>query len=281
VNDKETARKLYLTIIRLYPTSDYALRALARVGDVYRSDRQYLQAVDFYRKVAANYSRLEREQQERLEEVHVRVRYMIGATYYDQKNYRLAFGELRAFIQHFPDSKYANVAYFLIGQSHLVNKNYRAALGAFEAVGTAQGAGEQARKTVIAPGGTLYIQVRDPDMRTAAQGQMVKIQLKTTRGDMETLLLKPKGIGSDVFVSNIKTRLGSPQPTAPLEGMWSAEVDTEFNRSLKMAAEFAKRVEELEIERETAKAQMVRISKDPDPKGEQKLEAVSKQKELL
>jgi len=281
VNDFETARKIYLTIVRHYPTSDYYLRSLARIGDVYRAEKSFPQAIEFYRKVLADYAKLDREQQKRLEEHMIRVRYMIGATYYEQKNYRQAFGELRAFIQDFPDSKYANVAYFLIGQSHLANKNYRAAIDAFESVGTAQGVGKREGKMVISPGNTLYVQVRDPDMRTAAQGQMVKVQIKTTRGDMETLLLKPKGIGSDLFVGNIKTRLGSPQPTAELERLWSVEVDEGITRRLRKADELQKRVEELKKKREQAKKKMEEISRDESLTGQEQLEAVDKQKQIV
>jgi len=281
VNDMNTARKIYLTIFRHYPTSDYAFRSLARIGDVYRAEKTFSQAIEFYRKVLVMYAKLERDQQKRLEEHMIRVRYMIGATYYEQKNYPQAFGELRAFIQHFPDSKYANVAYFLIGQSHLANKNYRAALAAFESVGTAQGVDKGTQEMVISPGDTLYVQVRDPDMRTAAQGQMVKVQIKTSRGDMETLLLKPKGIGSDLFVNNIKTRLGKPEPTAELESIWNVEVDALLDRALRKADELDKRVEELKEEREKEKKQMAQISKDEALTGQEQLEAVAKQKEII
>ncbi len=262
VNDFDTARKTYMAIVRQYATTDYAMRSLARIGDVYRAEKAFPQAIEFYRNVVGNYGKLERQQQERLKDDLTRVRYLIGATYYEQKNYRLAFGELRAFIQDFPDSKYANVAYFLIGQGHLANNNFRAALGAFESVGTAQGVEEHSAKTVISPGDTLYIQVRDPDMRTAAVGQMVKIAIRTTSGDMETLLLKPKGIGSDLFVGNIKTRLGSPEPTALLENLWSVEVDAELVRALRTAAEVEKRVDELTAQRESTEKEMQRITKD-------------------
>lgn len=281
VNDFETARKIYLTIVRHYPTSDYCLRSLARVGDVYRAEKFFPQAIEFYRNVLAHYAKLDREQQKRLEEHMIRVRYMIGATYYEQKNYRQVFGELRAFIQNFPDSKYANVAYFLIGQSHLANNNYRAAIGAFESVGTAQGVGKSEMEMLISPGDTLYVQVRDPDMRTAAQGQMVKVQIKTSRGDMETLLLKPKGIGSDLFVNSIKTRLGSPEPTAELERLWSVEVDDGITMGLRKAEELAKRVEELKEKREKAKEDMGRISKDESLTGQEQLDAIDKQKEII
>ena len=281
VNDLETARKGYLGILGQYPTSDYALRSLARVGDVYRREKSYPQAIDFYRKAIAHYAQLGPEQKEKLRDEMIRARYMIGATCYDQKNYPRAFGELRGFTQDFPDSQYANAAYFLIGQAHLASNNVRAALDAFESVGTAKGDVAKDARTLISPGDTLYVQVSDPDLRTSAAGQLLKVQVTTTRGDVESVLLAPQGLGSDVYVGKITTQLGTPQPTAPLENLWSPAVDVDLEVAMRKGLELDKRATELKREREAAKIEMERIARDKTLTGQQQLEAVEKQKKVV
>ena len=210
VGDYETARKLYLTIVRQYDGTHYALKALVRIGDVYRTQKSYKQAIEFYRRMVGRYQQLDRRERADVRDDYIRARYQIGATYYDQKQYRRVFGEFRRFIQEFPESKYANVAYFLIGESHVANKNFRAAIQSFDSVGTAQGAGTAGELPSVSPGDMLYVQVRDPDMRTAGVNRLIKVRLTTSAGDLERVYLQPRGIRSAIYVGKIKTKLGTP-----------------------------------------------------------------------
>jgi len=282
IKDHDTARKLYLAIVRQYPDSDYGVRALARIGDVYRAQKTHKQAIEFYQKMVTKYRGLGPEQKERLLDDYVRTRYLIGATYYDEKNYRRVFGEMRRFIQDFPDSQYANVAYFLIGESHIASQNFRAAIKAFDSVGTARQTAQQGGlEALISPGDLLYVQVEDPDMRTAAMGQIIKVRVTTTSGDVENIMLSPKGIGSPLFVGNIKTCLGVPRQTAALEELWSIEVDAELDRALRTAKELERRAEDLKEEREALKKKMEAIAKDKSLSGKEQLEAVGKVKDQI
>ncbi|MFP4028073.1 MAG: tetratricopeptide repeat protein [Candidatus Brocadiia bacterium] len=281
VREYETARKLYLAILQRFPKTNFAVRALARIGDVYRSEKSFKQAVEFYRRMIKRYETLPLERQEELRKEMIRARYMIGAAYYEQKNYRKVFSEFRRFIQDFPDSKYTNVAYFLIGQSHLANENFRAAIKAFDSVGTVRGLGHQSEETLISPGDLLYVQVEDADMRSAGLGERIKVQVTTTAGDLERVFLKPKGLGSPLFIGNIKTRLGKPQPTQPLEQLWSVEVDAEIDRRLKKTRELRRRVAELRDKREALEKKLKKVAADESLSGDEQLEAVGKLKDQI
>ena len=271
VGDYDTARKLYLTIVRQFAETDYALKALGRIGDVYRSQKSYKQAIEFYRRMVDGYRRLDTEARKRLREDYIRARYQIGATYYDQKQYRRVFGELRRFLQDFPDSKYANVAYFLIGESHVANDNFRAAIQAFDLVGTAQGAGADRELPAISPGDMLYVQVEDPDMRTAGVGRLIRARLTTTSGDLERVYLQPRGIRSAIYVGKIKTKLGAPRKTAPLEDLWSVGVDREVSRTLREVDELKARVTELRGRLERLEKQRKEVANDDSLSGEEQL----------
>jgi outer membrane protein assembly factor BamD (BamD/ComL family) len=281
VGDYDTARKLYLTIIRQFAETDYALKALGRIGDVYRSQKSYKQAVEFYRRMTSRYQDLEPEAQKRLREDYIRARYQIGATYYDQKEYRRVFGELRRFLQDFPDSKYANVAYFLIGESHVASDNFRAAIQAFDLVGTAQGSGAEGDLPAVSPGDMLYVQVEDPDMRTAGVGRLIKARLTTSAGDLERVYLQPRGIHSAMYVGKIKTKLGAPQKTAPLEDLWSVEVDRNVSRTLREVEELQRRATELRERRERLKKELDAVAADDSLSGEEQVKKVGSIKDEI
>lgn len=276
----DTARKLYLEIAKNYPDTNYGVRALGRIGDVYLAQEQYGQAIDFFRRMTTKYEELDpkRQKNEDVREAYIRTRYQIGAAYYDQKKYRRVFGTLRRFIKDFPGSKYADVAYFLIGESHLANKNYRSAIEAFDSVGTAQGSKKgKEQMPAVSPGEMLHMQVQDPDMRAAGMRETLQVRVKSSSGDVEKIYLTPRGLKSSKFVGHIRTTLGAPLSTAPLEDAWSIGVKREIERLERESEKTKQKSIELRQRRKDLEERLNEVAADDSLSGQ---ERVDKTKEL-
>ena len=133
----------------------------------------------------------------------------------------------------------------------------------------------------VSPGDMVYVQIKDLDMRAAGVNQIIKARLTTSSGDLERVYLQPRGIRSAIYVGKIKTALGSPRKTAPLEDLWSTEVDREVTRSLRKAEELQQRAAELREERESLNKQLDAVAADDDLSGEEQVEKVGEIKEQI
>lgn len=125
---------------------------------------------------------------------------------------------LRRITTDFPDSSFANDAWFEIGQIHFKAKRWVRAQEAFRRVGTAVPRAEvkegQATPPVFAEAGQrLYVCVEDRDIAVAiALGSKVKAKVQAASGDYETLELKPYGMEGIAALASIPSSSNASQP---------------------------------------------------------------------
>ena len=147
---------------------------------------------------------------------------------------------LRRITTDFPDSLFANDAWFEIGQIHFKAKRWVRAQEAFRRVGTAvpkpveKTVGEDVdqtdatpkRVTVNAPvtaeaGQRLYVCVDDRDIAvSAALGKKMKAVAKAASGDYETLELAPFGTDGISALASVPT---TSSPSKPEDGVLTVQ----------------------------------------------------------
>lgn len=274
VRDLDLARQYYNELRQDFPNTVYGIKALMRIGDVYREQSSYSQALEFYRRMTNRYKDLEEDdRKEELEEDYIRTRYQIGATYYEQEKYRNVFSELRSFVREFPESEYANPAYFLIGEAHLNNDNYRAAIEAFDLVGTARGARHADKLAAVSPGDMFYVQVEDADLRANVGNRIITARVTTESGDTESVFLEQRGVESGLFVGQIQTKLGPPIRTAKLEDeYWSPVIDQQVDRLIRGAEEHQERIVVLRDRIEELEAEKKEVAADDSLGGQEQVD---------
>ncbi len=124
---------------------------------------------------------------------------------------------LRRITTDFPDSPFANDAWFEIGQIHFKAKRWMRAQEAFRRVGTAvprPGAdGDKSAAVFAEAGQRLYVCVDDRDIAVAtALGKKVEVEVAAASGDRERVELKPFGTGGLSALASVPTSVTAGQP---------------------------------------------------------------------
>lgn len=131
---------------------------------------------------------------------------------------------LRRITTDFPDSQFANDAWFEIGQIHFKAKRWVRAQEAFRRVGTsvpkakpADGDAKKASAAVFAEAGQrLYVCVDDRDIAVANElGRKMKVKVAAASGDSEILELSPFGADGSSALASVPT---APSATQPNDG---------------------------------------------------------------
>ena len=114
---------------------------------------------------------------------------------------------MRRITAEFPDSPFANDAWFEIGQLHFKAKRWVRAQEAFRRVGTAVPKGEDGKLAVFAEAGQcLYACVDDRDIAVAIQqGRKMQVKISAASGDSETLELQPFGADGLSALASVPT----------------------------------------------------------------------------
>jgi tetratricopeptide (TPR) repeat protein len=126
--------------------------------------------------------------------------------------------QLRRVTQDFPDSAYANDAYFEIGQIHFDAGRWTKAAEAFRMVGTAVPTdGATTNDAAYAEAGQrLYIHVKDRDLPVlAGLKERLAVNVVAKSGDSEDVVLEPYGRDDGGALASVET---VTEPSAPNDG---------------------------------------------------------------
>ena len=133
---------------------------------------------------------------------------------------------LRRITTDFPESPFANDAWYEIGQIHFKGKRWFRAQEAFRRVGTAvprvdESSAETKKEVFAEAGQRLYAVVDDRDLAVAAKlGREVKVKMTAASGDSETVVLKPYGQDGSSALASVPT---SPSPSQPGDGVLTVQ----------------------------------------------------------
>ena len=133
---------------------------------------------------------------------------------------------LRRITTDFPESPFANDAWYEIGQIHFKGKRWFRAQEAFRRVGTAVPRlevreGENAPDVFAEAGQRLYAVVDDRDLAVATKlGREVKVKMTAASGDSEVVVLKPFGQDGGSALASVPT---SPAASKPNDGVLTVQ----------------------------------------------------------
>lgn len=123
---------------------------------------------------------------------------------------------LRRITTDYPDSLFANDAWYEIGQIHFKGKRWFRAQEAFARVGTAvprvASASSDNADVFAEAGQRLYAVVNDRDLAVAAKlGKKVQVKVSAKSGDSEILTLRTYGQNNDSAIASVPTVAGASQ----------------------------------------------------------------------
>ena len=209
--ESERGVKMLETVVEQYPASQVRFAAYLAMGRYYSGTRDYLKAV----AVLSNLKELENaegEVQPADRDLYLEGLYLMGTAYFQSRNHGAAFTTLRKIVSNYPNTVWANQAYYYIGMCHFVQQNWSKAIESLNLVGTFvdSASGEVDR---VEAGRRFYVKVADKDLAVLGKlGKQTFVDLTTTAGDREKIECIPLGAEGDTLIGSIATEVGSPRP---------------------------------------------------------------------
>ena len=131
-----------------------------------------------------------------------------GIAHYRLKEYPRTFLTLRKITSGFPDTAWANDAYYYIGMAHFSLGNWEEAIANLSLVGTFIDPDSPAVQYVEA-GQRFYVKAHDADLPVLARlGRPVTVSVSTRSGDAETLTCLPLSEEKGLFIASVPSAVG-------------------------------------------------------------------------
>ena len=213
IQAKETERgvKMLETVLEQYPKSRVRFAASLALGRYYVGTHDLAKAIGYL----ANLKTLDQSDAELSaadREVYLEGLYLLGVAYFQMHQYSTAFPILRKITNDYPNTVWANQAYYYIGMCHFAQQNWGKAIEALSMVGTFVDPNSPTVQYVEA-GRRFYVKVRDADLPVLTSlGKPVSVTVETSHGDKETIDCIPLSPGSDVYIGSIPTEIGTTKP---------------------------------------------------------------------
>jgi len=203
--------KMLETVIEQYPKSRIRFQAYLVLGKHYIAVRDQPRAINYLTNLRA-LDQPDEELSSADRELYLEGLYLIGVAYFQTRQFGQAFPILRKITTDFPNSVWANQAYYYIGLCHFAQANWGKAIEALSMVGTFVDPDSPTVQYVEA-GRRFYVKVTDADLPVlVGAGQKVSVTLSTVRGDRETVDCAPLGGAGAVFISSMPTAVAPPKP---------------------------------------------------------------------
>ncbi len=209
--ETERGVKMLETVLDQYPTSDIRYKVWLLLGKHFLQQHQHMRAVNYLRNLRPLDDGQTELRGEKLD-LYLESLYLTGVAYFQMRQYGSSFPALRKITNDFPNTVWANQAYYYIGLCHFAQENWNKAIEALSVVGTFVDPDGPATEYVEA-GRRFYVKVTDQDLPVLHRlGQPVKLTVKARSGDEATIDCIPLAGDSDIFIGSIATELGVPKP---------------------------------------------------------------------
>jgi len=210
IREQDRAVKMLENIIEQFPDTQVRNKAYLEIGKHYLDRFQYKKAVDNFRPLW----RLKRSGEELKGEtldVYLEGTYLTGVAYFHIRKYSSAFPVLRKITSGYPNTVWANQAYYYIGMCHFAQENWKKAIRALSLVGTFVDPDSPTTQYVEA-GHRFYVKVADADLPILHKlGQQTTIELTTVNGDREVVPCEPLSLDKGIFIASVSTEIGPPK----------------------------------------------------------------------
>ena len=230
IKEYERAVKMLESVVDQYPTSDVRYQAYLELGRHFLNVNDQAQGIVYLRRLQD----LEPEEGERLSEemrdIYLEGLYLTGTAYFDMRQYGSAFPVLRRITDGYPNTVWANQAYYYIGMCHFASSNWGKAIKALNLVGTFVDP-ESPTVEYVEAGRRFYVKVSDGDLPVLTRlGKDVTLTVSTDGGDRETVNCVPLAGGEAMYIGSISTELGSAKPDdGTLQVIAGSVITTRYN----------------------------------------------------
>lgn len=229
IENKAYARgvKMMKTIIDQYPESFVKYRAYLALGKHYIDIRQYNDALWPLRQIEELHSEAagdgkkgaaaaDEEEKPQLTgealDIYLESLYLVGVAYFNMRQYSSAFPVLRRITRDYPNTIWANQAYYYIGMSHFRQEHWKKAIESLSLVGTFVDRDDDTMKYIEA-GRRFYVKIEDTDLPVLHRlGRDIQVEVRSSSGDSEVITCIPLNREADIFIGSVPTEIDSVTP---------------------------------------------------------------------
>lgn len=200
--------KMLESVLEQYPKSRVRYKACLILGNHLINIQKYNEAIRYLRGLNdLNKPGVELTGENR--DWYLEAQYLIGVAYFHMRQYGNSFTALRAITRDYPNTVWANQAYYYIGMCHFAQKNWNKVVEALTLVGTFIDP-DSAVAEYTEAGRRFYVKVVDADIPVLYQtGKDIKLQVFTKSGDRETVVCAPTGAKDGLALGSIPTAAGT------------------------------------------------------------------------
>lgn len=225
--EQERGVKMVETLLDQYPKSAIRFQAYLVLGRHYIETRTQAKAISYLRNLK-DFEKRENELNPDERELYIESLYLSGIAYFQMRQYGQATPLLRKITSQYPNTIWANQAFFYIGMCHFTQGRWSQAIDALGLVGTFVDP-ESPSTEYVEAGYRFFVKVEDADLPVLARlGKLTSVQITTQHGDKEIVELAALGGNSDTFIASLATEVGVPKPgdkTLQLRGGDSISVE--------------------------------------------------------
>lgn len=211
VGESERGVKMLQTVVDQYPDSPIRFEAYLALGKHMVETNNFPQAIIYLSRLRDMEDPEKPLNGDQLD-MFLEALYLTGVAHFQSKQYGAAFPILRKITADYPNTDWANQAYFYIGMCHFAQGNWNKAIESLGLVGTfidpdAPGV------SFVEAGRRFYIKIEDGDLPVLQQlGRDTFVKLETGAGDSEELLAIPISGKGTLYIASIQTRIDHPTP---------------------------------------------------------------------
>jgi len=210
IGERERGVKMLETVIQQYPKSHLRFRAYLALGRNYFEQFEQKRAIEYLR----NLNKLKKPEEE-LEgedlDMYLEALYLVGVCHFQMRQHSAAFSVLRKITSRYPNTLWANQAYYYIGMAHFAQEHWNKAIKALSLVGTFVDPDSPALQFVEA-GHRFHVKLEDADLPILHRlGTKIVVVVETQGGDKETFPCSPLAGNSDIFLGSVASDIGAPK----------------------------------------------------------------------
>ena len=207
----ERGIKVLENIMVQYPTSRARFEVYLMLGRFYAQGKQGAKANQYLSLLRKELEPEEEKLSHDEKDVLVEGLYWAGVGYYQNGDRHQALPLLRKLTEHYPNTVWANQAYFYIGMCHHADHNWARTIEALNLVGTSIDPDSPSVEYVEA-GWRFYVKIQDGDLPVLRRlGKKITVDLETKSGDKESITCSPLSTQGDIYIGSIQTQVGTPK----------------------------------------------------------------------
>ena len=211
LGEKDRGVKMLETVIEQYADTPVRYEAYLELGRHYLEQRNQPKAIAVLRHLQELKKPNEEPAGSALD-MYLEGLYLTGTAYFQMKQYGSAFPVLRRITTDFPNTVWANQAFYYVGMCHFAQGNWNKAVEALSLVGTFVDPNSPTVQYVEA-GRRFYVKIEDGDLPILHRlGREAKVEVRAASGDVEAVPCVPLSLRTGAFLSSIPTAIGKATP---------------------------------------------------------------------